>query len=316
MPQNNNGIKRGGKPNLLMNQDNYGLGERGGDKHVGTEGSVPMSYGNNNMPYTNSVQNGYNKMGNINAPKTSNTGRRPLMGMINFGNAKGGLNNPQYGMNNQRNYNMGLQPVNNMGGYNNRGGMNNKMANHPGIQTVDQNDERPLDKGENLDKTKEKDNPEEGEETFECESCGRRFVKEALEKHYKVCQKVFNEKRAKFDSKKNRILDPEHAIMLKNAEYKEKREARMNKNKDKKPQGDPKWKKQSEEFRSIIKGGGEDGVVKPSVLTEDYTLCQFCNRKYNEDAYKKHLATCERKYKEAQMKAKSNKGKAQNGKKK
>ena len=50
-------------------------------------------------------------------------------------------------------------------------------------------------------------------------------MKEALEKHYKVCQKVFNEQRAKFDSKKNRILDPEHATLLKNAEMKEKRES-------------------------------------------------------------------------------------------
>jgi hypothetical protein len=42
----------------------------------------------------------------------------------------------------------------------------------------------------------------------------------------------------------------------------------------------------------------------PSVLTEDYTLCNMCNRRYNEQAYSKHLPTCERRTKEAQMKGK------------
>jgi hypothetical protein len=44
---------------------------------------------------------------------------------------------------------------------------------------------------------------------------------------------------------------------------------------------------------------------KPSVLTEDYQLCNMCNRKYNEQAFGKHLPTCERRTKEANMKAKS-----------
>jgi len=82
-----------------------------------------------------------------------------------------------------------------------------------------------------------------------------------------------------------------------------------------------KWKKQSEEFRAIMRagktttgfgtdamGGGKQGggmgkyVPTPSSLTDDYTQCNMCSRKYNEQAYLKHLPTCERKAKETQLK--------------
>lgn len=36
---------------------------------------------------------------------------------------------------------------------------------------------------------------------IECSSCGRKFKEEALEKHAKICKKVFVQKRKKFDSK-------------------------------------------------------------------------------------------------------------------
>jgi len=91
-----------------------------------------------------------------------------------------------------------------------------------------------------------------------------------------------------------------------------------------------KWKKQSEEFRAIMRQGktttgfgvdsmgGKDNQIKkggsgggkntgkyvptPSSLTDDYNHCNMCNRKYNEQAYLKHLPTCERRAKESVMK--------------
>ena len=45
-------------------------------------------------------------------------------------------------------------------------------------------------------------------------------------------------------------------------------------------------------------------VSKPSVYTEDYKHCSICTRSFNENAYAKHLPTCERRNKEAQMKNK------------
>jgi hypothetical protein len=45
-------------------------------------------------------------------------------------------------------------------------------------------------------------------------------------------------------------------------------------------------------------------VNVPSVLTDDYTFCNYCSRKYNEVAYNKHLPTCEKKFKESSIRSK------------
>lgn len=50
--------------------------------------------------------------------------------------------------------------------------------------------------------------------------------------------------------------------------------------------------------------GGSSYANIPSAITDDYTHCNMCNRKYNEQAYMKHLPTCERRTKEAMMKNK------------
>lgn len=116
-------------------------------------------------------------------------------------------------------------------------------------------------------------------------------------------------------------------MMLRNQERMQKKGGGMTNN-TKKPS---KWKKQSEEFRAILKAGKEPmpsygtnrkGIGQPgykggantvnmsrpmpqmSSITDDYTLCNMCSRKYNETAYDKHLPHCERKFKESQMKAK------------
>jgi hypothetical protein len=49
-------------------------------------------------------------------------------------------------------------------------------------------------------------------------------------------------------------------------------------------------------------------AMPTSVLYEDYISCNHCNRKYNEQAYNKHLPTCERKAKESVMKDKAKTG--------
>jgi zinc-finger of a C2HC-type len=42
------------------------------------------------------------------------------------------------------------------------------------------------------------------EDRIECPTCGRKFVQESLEKHKKICKKVFVQKRKVFDVKKVR----------------------------------------------------------------------------------------------------------------
>ena len=69
-------------------------------------------------------------------------------------------------------------------------------------------------------------------------------------KHAKVCKKVFQSQRKAFDSKKKRIIDSDHAAMLRYKELEEKKKG--NKANQTKPKSQ-KWKKQSEEFRAILK---------------------------------------------------------------
>ena len=164
--------------------------------------------------------------------------------------------------------------------------------------------------------------PEEGEPTSPCPHCGRKFVANALAKHTKICQKVFQKKRKAFNTQKQRIIDGEHASLMRQGQMMEKKMAKTNqKNKG----GIPKWKLQSMEFRQICRGGfggpvqigkSSKGGVKgkstgmqqqsytPSVITDSFIPCKFCNRRYNDEAYHKHLPGCERRYKEAQMRNK------------
>mmetsp|Transcript_34366 Transcript_34366/g.74198 ORF Transcript_34366/g.74198 Transcript_34366/m.74198 type:complete len:323 (+) Transcript_34366:2-970(+) len=78
--------------------------------------------------------------------------------------------------------------------------------------------------------------------------CGRKFGNTALQRHSKICQKVFNSKRPKFNTRAQR-LDPEAAKLL-----------RRQKPEPKKPAGGgavPKWKKEHNDFQEALKAGRE-----------------------------------------------------------
>ena len=98
------------------------------------------------------------------------------------------------------------------------------------------------------------------EPTCPCPDCGRTFNCSVIDKHVKICKKVFQEKRKAFDSKASRVSDPEQAMLMKKGEIKEKRQTKQNNNNTntnntvKTGDNEPKWKKQSEEFRNIIHG--------------------------------------------------------------
>lgn len=179
--------------------------------------------------------------------------------------------------------------------------------------------------------------PDENEPTYPCPDCGRSFNQKALAKHKKICKKVFQKKRKAFNMTKQRMVDGEQMSLMKiSQKYAQPK---------KQTGGAPKWKKQSEEFRNILKanrgvsfnnignsyggnsygrgstqsrgrkiGGSTMSSMKgkiggmpsftPSVINDDFTLCKFCNRRYNDEAYHKHLAGCERRYNEAQIRNK------------
>ena len=81
-----------------------------------------------------------------------------------------------------------------------------------------------------------------------CPHCGRNFNRiSAFSKHVENCEKVFKNKREKFNAKKQRIIDSKHEYILNQNELKPKKEKTNNKSKD----DIPKWKKESLEFRNI-----------------------------------------------------------------
>lgn len=91
-----------------------------------------------------------------------------------------------------------------------------------------------------------------------------------------------------------RIIDQEHAKLLKEGEKKEKKLAQVKVTAKK-----AKWQKQSEEFRAAISNKISD---QPKMNYDDYTHCQYCDKKYNQQAYDKHLNFCMKKAKESSMK--------------
>jgi len=149
----------------------------------------------------------------------------------------------------------------------------------------------------------------------ECGGCGRRFREEALAKHAKACKKVFQSKRKAFDMKKKRILDSEHAMILKQAEVEEKHNPKLKQVKAKKKEN---WKKQSEMIRNVAAANRTDsdfnkqgpGSKQQQAASKNYDSdlnpCGSCGRKFNDEAIKKHKVLCERKERENKMKGKSN----------
>lgn len=82
------------------------------------------------------------------------------------------------------------------------------------------------------------------EPTYPCPDCGRNFRADVLEKHKKICKKVFMKKRKVFNSQKKRMVDSEQMSLMKYGQKNEKKMPKLKKN---------NWKAQSEEFRSILK---------------------------------------------------------------
>lgn len=53
------------------------------------------------------------------------------------------------------------------------------------------------------------------EDLYECQGCGRKFKRDALEKHKIACKKVFQTKRREFNIEEQRMIDQEQMILAK-----------------------------------------------------------------------------------------------------
>lgn len=140
----------------------------------------------------------------------------------------------------------------------------------------------------------------------ECpEGCGRKFNEEALEKHVKICKKVFQTKRKEFDSAAMRQPEDENGYVQKPSKNK-KQPPKSNAaaGNDKKS----KWRAQSEAFRAGIRAGkGEELSAEQKqalAAAEDASMikCPCCGRKFNETAGKRHIPVCQAKAKNEAMK--------------
>jgi len=248
--------------------------------------------GGGGMNYNNNFNNNYNNYGGGNS--TSLKSKQPVAKKPVASTMK----NP-----NSINFNKGGFGMGGMGGM---GGMDTRPIGGGGMNMMSEQ-------------------PDENEPTSPCPHCGRSFRADVLVKHQKVCQKVFQKKRKPFNMQKQRMVDGEQMSLMKMGQKEAARNPKLNNKNNQK--GIPKWKLQSMEFRQICRGGfggpvkiggggkktgggiGKSGggnmpAYTPSVINDGFIPCKFCNRRYNDEAYHKHLAGCERRYKEAQMRMK------------
>lgn len=145
-----------------------------------------------------------------------------------------------------------------------------------------------------------------------CPDCGRKFKEESLEKHTRICKKVFQQKRKQFNSAANRLGEFDNAnALIENASkiVKEKEVPKKDK-----PGKVPKWKAESLAFRQAIlaaKGAGGDaeaqqkadelqqelGAIKEAAGGEvdpDMLKCPHCGRTFNKEAGERHVKICQK----------------------
>eukprot|EP00927_Polykrikos_kofoidii_P030494 TRINITY_DN26204_c0_g1_i1.p1 TRINITY_DN26204_c0_g1~~TRINITY_DN26204_c0_g1_i1.p1 ORF type:complete len:491 (+),score=78.20 TRINITY_DN26204_c0_g1_i1:249-1721(+) len=168
-------------------------------------------------------------------------------------------------------------------------------------------------------------------ELVKCDDCGRKFAPDRLEKHQKICRKVFMEKRKKFDSAANRLDHFENAQELihgaKKIEHEVKaKEAQaevpakgLDKNggagaKEGKEKPMPAWKKKSLEFRAAMlaqkvqEGDDADAKEKLNELKKELATagpsdavdpgmvkCPNCGRTFNKESGERHMNICKAK---------------------
>ena len=132
------------------------------------------------------------------------------------------------------------------------------------------------------------------QERIECRGCGRKFIASALERHAKICKKVFQSKRKKFAIER---VGKE----AKNAQGSGCDERKLQKMRRKKKQS---WKAKSSMLRDAIRASkGYDDAVKagypasslpypPAPVHDDRVECPHCNRRFAEQTAERHIPKC------------------------
>jgi len=125
----------------------------------------------------------------------------------------------------------------------------NKNSTKSKVQYEEVDDDRPA--FSNGEKNTPSDFETNTGDLIECNSCGRKFNKLSIQKHQKNCKKVFQSKRKTFDTKKKRIIDSEHAMILRHAEAEEKSKSKFKA--EAKIKKKEKWKKAKRRIKKCCK---------------------------------------------------------------
>ena len=181
-------------------------------------------------------------------------------------------------------------------------------------QEQEDNEDNDDNSNEQMDDKKMGGNDNENEygepgEMVQCTlGCGRKFNVNSIKKHMKICKKVFQSKRKTFDSSKART----EGVIEEKAMGKGKGSKQTTQVSSKTLANNKKnlWKKQSDAFRSMLKQGKgqplsqqeEKDLQNTFEEAQGLTPCNFCGRKFNDNAAKKHIPFCENKHRMDKMK--------------
>lgn len=148
----------------------------------------------------------------------------------------------------------------------------------------------------------------DNEELHDCPHCERRFRYEALQKHVKVCEKVFLKKRKVFDQSKVRLqhikelnqIDPFTAKVLKKSSTSTRPSSATSATPSK-----SNWRDQSNAFREAMKAArnfnnqssgssSSSTLAAPSspYIDPSFIQCPNCLRRFNQKAAERHLPIC------------------------
>lgn len=276
--------------------------------------------GFNNQP-TNSNQNNQNLNDKRNYPSNGerdnnnfNMGQRNQKGsdrdLNNYDRQRNEMNSGTNRMNsNTRRPERRLSDSNNFGQ-----DQNNKMGNQMTKNEDMLHEERPIHDDRN-DDIKQQAREDENVGLKQCpEGCGRTFKEEALEKHMKICKKVFQSKRKKFDITKQR-LEPEQQgnYKLGGGNGGPKKNANKFDTIKNKNAGKQKWKAQSEALRAQMTqmrgvdhlSANEQKAISDAIADADpdRAECPYCGRKFGGAQLERHEPICKQKNALAKMKS-------------
>eukprot|EP00056_Hartaetosiga_gracilis_P020316 m.18747 g.18747 ORF g.18747 m.18747 type:complete len:257 (+) comp8356_c0_seq1:197-967(+) len=145
-----------------------------------------------------------------------------------------------------------------------------------------------------------------------CTTCSRTFNEKALSKHAPICRKASENaaRRGQFNSSKQREGSNNNGTGKRFGS----KQSTPKKAKEPEKKKKPAWKTKHEQFirniraarqaQKIVNEGGDLSQLPPPPPDEnpDYVKCQFCNRRFNETAAKRHIPFCETQHKRNMMK--------------